>query len=151
MWRDVQRVGEAECVQNVKVDIFHRRDRWAEVSSDSSGHHSTHEPRTTPFRHSHFPSFWSRLHQPSNLSQTSLVFDLWWFLKTLWPYLCPQFFRPLTSYPSLQTWSHTCWSPWSKQDCQINTTRIHLARTPQLCQEILQVLYCLYASQTSTA
>ena len=35
MWRDVWRVGEAECVQNVKVDIFHQRDQWAEVSSDS--------------------------------------------------------------------------------------------------------------------
>ena len=26
MWRDVQRVGEAECVQSVKMDIFHQRD-----------------------------------------------------------------------------------------------------------------------------
>ena len=35
MWRDVRRIGEAECVQNVKVDIFHWRDWWAEVSSDA--------------------------------------------------------------------------------------------------------------------
>ena len=34
MWRDVWRVGEAECVRNVKVDIFRWRDRWAGVSSD---------------------------------------------------------------------------------------------------------------------
>ena len=35
MWRDVQRVGEAECVRNVKMDIFRRRDWWAKVSSDN--------------------------------------------------------------------------------------------------------------------
>ena len=38
-WRDIQRVTEMECVQNVEADIFHLR-HWLIEVSPNSGYHA---------------------------------------------------------------------------------------------------------------
>ena len=49
----------------------------------------------------------------------------------------------------VQSWSHPCWTFWSKQNTRISPLRILLAQPPCWCTIILQVLCYLYVIQTT--
>jgi len=51
----------------------------------------------------------------------------------------------------VQSWSHLCWTLWSKQNTGISLLWILLAQPLCWCTTILQVLCHLYAIQTTTS
>jgi len=51
----------------------------------------------------------------------------------------------------LQSWSHPCWTFWSKQNTGISPLWILLAQSLCQCTTILQVLCHLYAIQATTS
>ena len=51
----------------------------------------------------------------------------------------------------VQSWSHSCWIFWSKQNTEISLLQLLLAQPPCWCTIILQVLCHLYAIQATTS
>jgi len=49
----------------------------------------------------------------------------------------------------VQSWSHSCWTFWSKQNTGISPLQIFLAQPSYRCTTILQVLCHLYAVQAT--